>query len=208
MPEISSGLRSILTSPFVYRAWGILLGGPAATAEHVSRYLRPEPGDRVLDIGCGPADMLAQLPDDVAYVGFDVSASYIEAARLRYGKRGTFIHASVGEPPPVEPASFDIANATGLLHHLSDEEALGTLRLAYDSLKPNGRLITLDPPLGVEGQSRIARWLIEHDRGQNVRKPEQYLSLARNVFASVNAEIRHNPLNVPYTYFIMECRKT
>ena len=95
----------------------------------------------------------------------------------------------------------------GLLHHLSDEEALGTLHLAHDSLKPNGRLITIDPALGVEGQPRVARWLIERDRGQNVREPEHYLRLARSVFGKVDVEIRHDRLNVPYTHFIMKCQK-
>ncbi|MGH6737093.1 MAG: class I SAM-dependent methyltransferase [Methyloceanibacter sp.] len=207
MAEVSTGLHRILAYPLVYRAWYLLVGGQAAMADYVASYLKLKPGDRLLDIGCGPATLLNLLPGDVDYVGFDVSERYVEAARRRYGDRGQFIQASVGAPPPIEPSSFDIVSATGILHHLDDEEVLGTLKLAHESLKPDGRLITLDPALGVEGQPRVARWLIEHDRGRNVRPPERYLGLARSVFGIVEAEIRHDRLNIPYTHFIMQCRK-
>ena len=81
MAEVSSGLRSILKIPLVYKTWGLLLGGPAASADYIASYLQPEPGERLLDIGCGTADHLKLLPDDVSYLGFDVSESYIRAAR-------------------------------------------------------------------------------------------------------------------------------
>ena len=208
MPEISSGLRRILANPVVYRTWRGIIGAHAASAEYVERYLRLGQGFRVLDIGCGPAAILEYLPENVTYIGFDLSQPYIEAARQRYGDRGTFLQASVDEPPPIEPESFDVVSATGLLHHLSDEQVLATMDLAFGSLKPGGRFTTVDPPIEAEGQSHLARWMIGRDRGQNIRTAEQYLALARTVFALVRGNVLHGRLRIPYTHFIMECTKT
>jgi cyclopropane fatty-acyl-phospholipid synthase-like methyltransferase len=38
--------------------------------------IHPFPGMRILDLGCGPAQILSFLPDDVTYVGYDMSAEY------------------------------------------------------------------------------------------------------------------------------------
>lgn len=53
------------------------------------KYLRPEPGYSILDIGCGPGDILQYLPS-INYVGFDINRKCIEAARRRFGDKGTF----------------------------------------------------------------------------------------------------------------------
>src|SRR5262245_64697948 len=84
MPHV----RNLLALPAFYRAFGRLIGG-SARETYVREYLRPVAGERVLDIGCGPGDILAFLPP-VRYVGVDLSANYIAAARARYGTRGEF----------------------------------------------------------------------------------------------------------------------
>ena len=56
----------------------------------IKNYLRPSIGDRILDIGCGPADLLSYLPQ-VEYIGFDANSKYISDAKRRYGNQGTFI---------------------------------------------------------------------------------------------------------------------
>ena len=49
--------------------------------EHVRvEALRPFPGARLLDAGCGTGSLLDNLPPDVHYVGFDVNPAYLEAA--------------------------------------------------------------------------------------------------------------------------------
>src|SRR6516162_6061713 len=48
-----------------------------------------KPGDRVLDVGCGPAYYFDRLPE-VAYVGFDTSEPYVAYARKHFGDRGEF----------------------------------------------------------------------------------------------------------------------
>ena len=57
--------------------------------EECLRILATKEGHRVLDVGCGPAYYLADMPT-VDYHGFDTDARYIEHARHRFGDRGHF----------------------------------------------------------------------------------------------------------------------
>lgn len=84
-------LRFILANPFVYRLFSTIVGQGPARRVYVNEHIQPEKGSRVLDIGCGPADILEYLPENIEYVGIDMSGEYIEAARKRFGRRGRFI---------------------------------------------------------------------------------------------------------------------
>jgi SAM-dependent methyltransferase len=102
------------------------------------------------------------------------------------------------------PESADLAVACGVLHHLNDAEALELLRLAHDSLRAGGRLITLDG-CHVAGQSVVSRTLLSRDRGRHVRSRDAYLQLMSSVFPDVTAVVRHDLLRVPYTHLVAEC---
>jgi SAM-dependent methyltransferase len=195
-------LRSILALPAIYRLFGRLIAGNTR-AIYVRDYIRPKPGDRVFDIGCGPGDILSYLPE-VHYVGIDIEPKYIDAARARFGARGEFHCEDVSDAVVREAGSFDIVLANGVLHHLNDTEARKLLSLARLALKPSGRLITFDGCF-VPGQSRLARWLLRMDRGHFVRSPEAYIALAAEVFGEVHSHIRHDLLRVPYTINLLVC---
>ena len=194
--------RSALAAPAVYRLFARLVAGERW---FVVDYLRPRPGDRILDIGCGPAQVLKRLPDTVRYVGIDISERYIAHARARFGGRGQFICKPLRDVAADEPASFDTALLYGLLHHLDDEEAGQALRLAATLLKPGGRLVTFDGCY-VPEQSALARFIISRDRGRHIREPAEYVRLARAAFATVEPTVRHDLLRIPYTLLVMECR--
>src|ERR1700745_1432862 len=117
--KLRDGLYSLLSLPSVYRLFRTIVRGDACRI-YVSEYVRHAPGDKVLDIGCGPGDILEDLPA-VDYLGFDISPKYVEAARKRFGRRGRFFCANVGlTATDQEAASFDLVLATGVLHHLDD----------------------------------------------------------------------------------------
>lgn len=204
MAQITRGARAILSHPFVYSSFQHIMGGHRARTRFCNDFIRPHAGMSVLDIGCGPAGILAYLPD-VDYSGFDISDAYIERAKMRFAQRGRFhcrelIYSDVEKMPP-----FDIVLALGLLHHLDDESAIGVLRLAFQALKLGGRLVTVDPCLEA-GQNPIARFLVRNDRGQNVRTQRGYATLANAVFDSPRIEVRHQSW-IPYTHCIMECTR-
>lgn len=206
MAQVTNGIRSVLSLPWVYNLWSHLLGAPAARADFISTYLKVNANDHVLDIGCGTGTMFEALPEGIRYTGFDLSEAYIREAREKHGNAADFVHASVGEAPDLPQSEFDIAIATGVLHHLDDTEAIELFRLAADSLKPGGRLITSDP-VYIDGQSKIAKFIISRDRGQNVRTRDAYIQLAEEVFGSVSVDIRHDRIRIPYTHIILTCTK-
>lgn len=188
----------------VYRVIQRILGGEAVHRYFVDCHVRPHAGDRLLDIGCGPAQILERLPQ-VGYVGVDLNPRYIATAQARYGDRGTFVCQSVSQMAVEQPHSFDVVMAHGLIHHLDNSEAQQLFETAALALKPAGRFVTLDGCF-VPGQSLVARWLLKNDRGQFVRTADDYLALANRVFSDVRPTIRHDLLRTPYTHLMLECQ--
>lgn len=200
-----NGLTRILDLPGSYRLLGRIAGIVTDARDTYARqYLGVRPGERVLDLGCGPADILSALPD-CEYVGIDVEERYIEAARKRFSRRGTFRCLSIEDFVLDAPGSFDLVMANGVLHHFNDSQADTMLRLAGQAMKPGGRTVTLDGCY-VQGQSRVARALLRRDRGRFVRDAQSYLTLAQAHFHDVASDVRHDLLSFPYTLLIMTCR--
>src|SRR6516165_10480937 len=167
-----ASIYSLLNLPFVYRLFRTLVRGNGCSI-YVSEYVRPVPGEKLLDIGCGPGDILEALPA-VDYLGFDINPKYVQAAQKRFGRRGRFFSGDVGLTAiDREAASFDLVLATGVLHHLDDNHAVSLFKVARRALKPGGRLITYDGCF-VAGQPKLARFVVSRDRGQYVRESAEY----------------------------------
>lgn len=196
-------MRALLSRPALYRALGVALGAPRSRAVFAREHVRAARGQRLLDLGCGTGDMVPHLPG-VDYVGFDPSEAYVAAAR-RAHPRARFEQASAGDFA-VEPGTFDLAIACGVLHHLDDADAFALLDLARRALRPGGRLVALEPCRAPD-QGRVARWLIAADRGRHVRDRAGYLALARSVFPAVQARLRDDLLRVPYTHLVLQCER-
>ena len=202
--KIVERFSSALKVPAGYRIFRWLVGGEAAWRIYLADYVKPAPGDKILDLGCGPADVLNYLPA-VNYTGLDISAKYIDSAKKRFGSRGHFLCGDVGQAAiEGEQGTFDVVLATGVIHHLDDVQAAALFGLARLALRPAGRLVTFDG-CRVPQQSRLARWLLAKDRGKFVRTQEEYLRLASARFANVELDLRHDLLRVPYTHLIMRC---
>lgn len=73
------------------------------------------PGDCVLEVGCGPGDLLLALPAG-AHLGLDLSASMLRRARTRLGPGARLLLADA-ERLPLDPASFDRVICSEVLEH-------------------------------------------------------------------------------------------
>ena len=103
--------------------------------------LFPEGADAV-DVGCGLGACLLYLPENARFVGVDVSARSLAAARARSPEGAEFRRG--GFPSlPTEPASFDFAVCLEVLEHVEDDEQaaseLGRI------LRPGGYLLVSVP---------------------------------------------------------------
>jgi SAM-dependent methyltransferase len=161
-----------------------------------------QPGQVVLDVGCGPAYYFERLPQGIRYYGFDTSPRYIAYAQRKWGDRAEFrteifTAAHLDKLPPV-----DAVMLLGLLHHLSDEQSRDLLSLAGRALAPDGQVISVDTCFEPR-QGRISRWMSANDRGEYVRKPEGFVALARESFAKVNGEVVDDATRIPSSHWMM-----
>jgi SAM-dependent methyltransferase len=204
MPETTTGVRSVLSAAVVYDLFQGLVGADSLRNTIASDYLLVGAHHRILDIGCGTAEILRFLPSDIEYVGFDASPEYIESARTRFGGRGTFFAKLVTDADLGSLGQFDLVIAMSVLHHLSDAEADHVFSLGARALADGGRMFSNDPCL-VPGQSPIARAVIQRDRGRNVRSPDGYRALAEARFTQVTVDVRHDLLHIPYSHALLTC---
>jgi SAM-dependent methyltransferase len=205
MSQNTKNIKSLLNFPKTYDLLQNILGAKAVRTELVNEFIRPEHNCRILDIGCGTAEILTDLPPNIEYYGYDTDLKYISAARSRFGNRGNFYCNNLRDIAKEELPKFDRILALGVLHHLSDSEARNFFSLADQTLVSGGWVVTIDP-CHAEDQNPIARYLISKDRGKNVRNSEGYSTLAHEKFKHVVATLRHRR-PIPYTHWIMECHR-
>jgi arsenite methyltransferase len=113
----------------------------------VREALGASPGDRVLDVGCGPGFFELELVEEVgpegSVVGIDVSPASVAVARSRSEGHGNLaFHEADATDLPVADGQFDRALSVQVLEYVSEvDAALLELRRA---LRPGGRLVVWD----------------------------------------------------------------
>lgn len=208
MDEIKSGLRAVLSHPFVYNTFQWLVGTPAMRRHVLSANLSVPTPRKLLDIGCGPGELRDYFPNHVEYIGFDIDADCIASARKRYGSRGTFLNLDVNNLNgfQVRENEFDIVLMFCVFHHLADSEVENVLRLARFCLKSTGTAISADG-VYLKEQSRMAKYFLSRDRGRFVRTDEAYVDLVRKHFDKVTVTIERGLLRIPTDMIVMTMRK-
>lgn len=139
------------------------------TAENSAGYLLPHlsPGQRLLDLGCGPGTITLDLAERVApgeVIGIDASDDVIAHASAAGGSRGAAnVSFAVGDAYALDHAdgSFDVVHAHQVLQHLTDPVA--ALHEAHRVLKPGGVLAVRDSDYACKAWAPadplIDRWL-------------------------------------------------
>lgn len=137
-------------------------GNPTYEQRHLARYtaantvpfLLPHlrPGQRLLDVGCGPGSITCDLAASVApgeTIGIDLQPSQVAAARELAAQRAIanarFEVGNIYELP-FPDASFDVTVARAVLFHLRDP--LAALREMRRVLRPGGVVTVVDIDAG------------------------------------------------------------
>ena len=170
----------------------------------VDEYVRPFRDCRVLDVGCGNADLADLLPADATYLGLDNNPEYINNAKAR---GVNVIEAHVNELSSLGYEQFDVVVAVGLLHHLDDETAIDLIRDVAKVLTPTGRIVTVDP-VNHPSQSFVSRTIMRFDRGKYIRKENGYAALIGEAFASASVVLRYDLNPFPYAHCIITAQAT
>lgn len=117
--------------------------GPLATQE-LAALLRPQPGERLLDIGSGiggPARWMAHM-FGVHVTGVDLTPEFCDAAETLNRATGLADRVDILRGSalalPVPDAAFDAAYSQNVVMNIADKRAF--YREAYRALRPDGRL--------------------------------------------------------------------
>jgi SAM-dependent methyltransferase len=123
---------------------------------------RIEPGQVVLDLGCGAGtDVLiaAQMTGPTGRViGVDMTPAMLEQARasaVQMGLQNVELHESLIESLPIEHASVDVVISNGVIDLVPDKEAV------FDEI---------DRVLRPGGRMQIADVVIHHEVSEDARK--------------------------------------
>jgi SAM-dependent methyltransferase len=119
---------------------------------------------------------------------------------------GQFFCKELTENDLQDLGQFDVVLLNGVLHHMDDETSIKTLALAFRALRPGGRVITLDPCY-TKDQSRFSKFVIDSDRGKNVRTEAEYKVIAEQSFNQIECFIRKDLLTVPVELIILRLTK-
>ena len=121
--------------------------GAADSAAYLLAHLRA--GMDLLDVGCRPASITADLAEHVApgrVVALDAAAGALEAARATLRERGLSEQVEVTSGDvmalPFEDASFDVVHAHQVLQHLADP--VGALAEMRRITRPGGIVAVRD----------------------------------------------------------------
>jgi arsenite methyltransferase len=158
-----------------------------------------QPGDRVLDLACGPAHQLVQiarLNPDVRFVGLDASPAMLQCAQRTLAHAGAcnveLVQGDMMRLSHLEDASFDCVICTMSLHHLPDQAALrATLHEVRRVLQPQGRFYLMD--FGRLKRLTTQRFFAD-DLRQSAQFTEDYFNSLRAAFSVAELSAAAAPL--------------
>jgi SAM-dependent methyltransferase len=183
-------------------AFGFMNWGPRGIApflEVVRTELPLQAGERVLDFGCGRG-LLSSLFDPDSYLGIDIVPGLVTYAQGRHASHAYAVMN--GTTLALRDGQFDAVLIFGVLHHLTDDQALTALQEIRRVLKPGGRLLVVEPIPVVSRWNIVSRILKGLDLGDFIRPYEAWSSLIGNTFSVKQCRHQRIALN---DLVILEC---
>jgi ubiquinone/menaquinone biosynthesis C-methylase UbiE len=151
-------------------AWLFLLGRERAFRERLVRLARLEPGQSVLDIGCGTGSLAIAAKRRVGpggtVRGIDASPELIARARKKARKAGVDVSFTNGvvEALPFPDGHFDAVLSTLMLHHLPREARQQCAREMRRVLKLGGCVFAVDFGGAAAGRKSLIEHFHRHGR--------------------------------------------
>src|SRR5580658_6422112 len=128
--------RQIMTQTWDAQAYGQNGAFVHELANEVMEWLAAQPGERILDLGCGDGQLTQRIAASGAHVvGVDASAEMVAAARAR----GIAADHAGAEGLPYADNSFDAVFSNAALHWVRDQNAM--MAEVHRVLKAGGRFV-------------------------------------------------------------------
>jgi cyclopropane-fatty-acyl-phospholipid synthase len=117
-----------------------------AKLEHVCRKLRLQPGDRLLDVGCGWGSLIQYAAEryGVEAVGITLSGEQARLARSRIEAAGQADRCRVevcDYRSFTDPVGFDKISSIGMVEHVGQDALPAYFGAAYRLLRPGGLML-------------------------------------------------------------------
>lgn len=148
-----------------------------------------QPGEAVLDVGCGTGTLAIEVQPRVGATGrvfgIDPGTQQIARARSKAARLGLPIDFQIGviEQLPFPDQTFDVVLSTIMMHHLPDGLKRQGLAEIVRVLKPGGRVVIADFTRPHERHSQAERF---HAGGSNI---EDLAALVKDAgFAQLETE--------------------
>jgi arsenite methyltransferase len=114
---------------------------------HVREALAARPGERILDVGCGPGfyarELLDEVGDQGSIVAVDASPDMLALARRRCeGRPNVSFLEGNAIALPVDDGDFDAALCVQVMEYVADPAA--ALAEMHRALRPGGRVVVWD----------------------------------------------------------------
>jgi SAM-dependent methyltransferase len=184
-------IKRILNHPACYHYIRQIMTGGLPFQEWIQFYGFDDAGERIADLGCGPADILRYLSPECRpdfYMGIDISELYLDSARrraARVGLNAEFHALDLARLPHdrdvqsrlvglLEDRKINRVLLLGVLHHIDDESALATLNIVHQAATVSS-LITADV-VEIPGHF-LNNWYCRLDRGAFIRRESGYDAL-------------------------------
>lgn len=141
--------------------------------EDVVGLLDPQPGERILDLGCGTGHLTNRIAETGAeVVGIDRAPEMLEEAQRTYPER-RFVRADARTLPFAD--AFDGVFSNAVLHWIAEQDAV--VRSVAAALRPGGRFVV---ELGGSGNVGSIVEAVEtelRERGYGVQNPWYFPSV-------------------------------
>ena len=204
MSQRKNQIYNFINNPLIYKIIQGVMSGTSFRNGIIKKNITKN-NLKILDIGCGPAQILEHIPQ-CDYYGYDIDDRSIQYAKKKYHQKNYHFYCKKFNKTELKKLpKFDFIIFFGILHHLSNKEVHEILKLCKKIMKKNSKLLTEDPIL-LENQNVIAKFLIKKDRGLNVRDKQEYINLLKKHFKKIKNKVTHQYF-IPYTWFTTVCSK-
>ena len=157
------------------------------TMSRLAGALRLQPGERILDVGCGTGIGTALAREH--YVGIDMDLPYLLFARRGMGAGRAFAKMSATNLG-FRAGCFDKAVLINVVHHV-DDEGLDRCLLELTRVVRECVIVLDAAP---DTANRVSRFFLAHDRGEYLRPRRDLRALLERRYRVEHEEVFHNTL--------------